>query len=107
MSLIDDFEFVMAHANVDLNAEGMQKYFSARRRIYDLIEAQQPWNPPVPPGFGPWIEYNGENGPRVDQVVRVLGRDNRRSKQMSGAVCPAWNFGWSGIVAYCVQEEQQ
>jgi hypothetical protein len=84
----------------------------ARLRIF--IEQHQPWYPPQPEGFGPWIEYDGKNGPRGNDVVAVLTEAERGNRKgWSSEQRPAYVYGpyWrkdsdpNCIVAYCVKQE--
>ena len=75
------------------------------------------WYPPVPEGFGPWVEFNNEDPIPVEsnQVVHILTFGHRRKKvyddywrnKPDKAEC----FNWfvieylqdCHIVAYCVK----
>ncbi len=84
------------------------------QRLRAFIEQHQPWYPPRKPGFGPWIEYDGKNGPMVDEEVMILTIGARREKSGPQPIPQfACIFDWhlhpsrpSHIVAYCVKEDQ-
>lgn len=105
-TLLDDLELLERHAADGTGGVLRGSLAQTANRLRAFIEQHQPWHPPRQPGFGPWIEYDGKNGPRVDQIVRVLSGSNRAEKYVPTTDCPAWGFGWSGIVAYCVKEDQ-
>ncbi len=112
--LLDDLNLLEGQTVSD-NERGAsrEQLFQAANRLRAFIEQHQPWYPPRQPGFGPWIEYDGKNGPRVDQVAAVLIKHDREAKVHHTDGCQVahlfnWKRNdWSGrIVAFCVKEDQ-
>ena len=73
-----------------------------------------PWYPPVPEGFGPWIEYDGTGRPvGAEDVTHVLCRIERMEQYFDSEERSARYWNWSHnspegaegdqIVAYCVE----
>ncbi len=109
MNLLDDLEKVRVFGHY---SEHMQDVREALKRLKDFIEANKPWTPPQLPGFGPWIEYReGDQGPRVNEVVDILCGEERSTKKFTSTPSRAANKRWhwkglgSDIVAYCVKLE--
>ncbi len=112
-TLLDDLEMILPNAGTRSYPDSIE---DAYRRLRAFIEVHQPWCPPRQPGFGPWIEYDGKNGPRVDEEVMILTTEVRRKRQellFPTTVALASRFDWSlhpmvpsHIVAYCVKEDQ-
>lgn len=74
-------------------------------------KAEQPWYPPVPEGFGPWVEYDGGGCP-VDRnaVVLVVRASERESKRYDPELACAAKFrNWSNgkVVCYCAKLADQ
>ena len=80
----------------------------ARNAIKAYIEANTPWLPPQQEGFGPWIEWKpGDLGPRIGDIVRVLIKSNRETRnwehQRYEGCADEWSWCHHGVVAYCVK----
>ena len=59
------------------------------------------WYPPVPEGFGPWVEFReGDKPPRNDKLCRVLLRHERHEMLSFPSEVKAGAWNWTTIVAY-------
>ncbi|MFN7611073.1 MAG: hypothetical protein ACK5QX_09100 [bacterium] len=100
LNLLNDLEIVSGGDRADFD-----KWSIALNRLRAFIEAHQPWYPPQPEGFGPWIEYSGKNGPRVDEIVCVLDSFERERRKYNHEEGIALGWDWEETVAYCVKLE--
>ncbi len=115
-TLLEDFEAIVAcalPAPHDAYSPGdpaaIARHVERCGRVRDFIKMHQPWLPRKLDGFGEWIEYDGTNGPRIDEIVLVLDRENRARKMQpllskNEIVPPAHEYGWSEVVAFCRRE---
>lgn len=72
-----------------------------------------PWYPPTPEGFGPWIEYDGSGIPVASNIiVNPLVAYERNRKTFDPTPKRAGYWDWSlrsgkfvggNIVAYCIK----
>lgn len=102
--LLNDLRAVWMH---DPNVNATKEDDAAYARLRAFIKANGPWCPPVPVGFGPWIEFTpGDKGPGVGEVVDVLTQNERDNRCYDKDPRRAKNYPWDkSIVAYCVKLE--
>ncbi len=72
------------------------------------VNGSRPWYPPVPEGFGDWIEWERGTWPKCkpDDVVACLVSYERASKEYEHQYWAARDEYWSKkstIVAYCIK----
>jgi hypothetical protein len=105
MSLMNDLDKIMGFAS----REDMKP---AYERLKAHIEATTPWYPPVPEGYGEWIEYKrGDMGPPVNMHIYVLDKKHQNQKLVPQIKGYASEFYWradegSTIVAYCIKKPE-
>jgi len=102
MSLMDDLDKLMSFATPE------DKH-PAYERLKAHLEATTPWYPPVPEGYGEWIEYKpGDPGPCVGEHISALLNYEREGKKFGFNHAPAHMFNWQDvtgkIVAYCIKK---
>jgi hypothetical protein len=107
-TLLDDLEMIFPNGGTRSYPYSIENAYA---RLRAFIEQHQPWYPPRQPGFGPWVEYDGTNGPRVDQEVKVLELAERLERSYCDlsaqkAAYQGWFDASNPIVAYCVKEDQ-
>lgn len=113
-TLLEDFEAIVGCAEPFPTSAGPAARLQSTNahvercaRVRAFIKAHQPWLPPKMDGFGEWIEYDGTNGPRIDEKVRVLTRLQREDKATPffQEARPARTYDWSQVVAFCRPEK--
>lgn len=96
---------------------GSQPSFKITRYRYRLDRApagfvppgaEKPWVPPVPEGFGPWVETGGAD-PELPggSIVHILCPFERIERTFLARKRDADGVYWRGVTAYCLKLEDQ